>query len=189
MVGTSGDWRHQGWLALLVVAISGFSFVYACAPPFAAFSVLAAMTLSRRDAIRTTVALWLVNQAVGYVILGYPRTVNSFTWGLIMGVAAVLATLLAGQIVARLQTVGGLTRALVALGGTFATYEVVVYAIAVAGLGGTGSFDLPSVGHILVVNVISLAGLYVLYRVGAAVGISSRIAMRETPAPVRVGSR
>jgi hypothetical protein len=136
MVGTSGDWRHQAWLALLVVAIGAFSFVYACAPPFAAFSVLAALTLSRRDAIRTTVTLWLVNQAVGYVILGYPRTVNSFTWGLIMGVAAVLATLLAGQIVARLRTVGGLTRAIVALGGAFATYEVVLYAIAVAGLGG-----------------------------------------------------
>ena len=44
MAGTSGDWRHQAWLAFLVVAISAFSFVYACAPPFAAFSVLAAMT-------------------------------------------------------------------------------------------------------------------------------------------------
>jgi hypothetical protein len=189
MVGTSGDWRHQAWLALLVVAIGAFSFVYACAPPFAAFSVLAALTLSRRDAIRTTVTLWLVNQAVGYVILGYPRTVNSFTWGLIMGVAAVLATLLAGQIVARLRTVGGLTRALVALGGTFATYEVVLYAIAAAGLGGTGSFALPIVGRILVLNVIALAGLYALYRVGAAVGSSGRIAMREPPASVRVGSR
>jgi hypothetical protein len=189
MVGTSGDWRHQAWLALLVVAISAFSFVYACAPPFAAFSVLAAMTLSRRDAIRTTVALWLVNQVVGYVVLGYPRTVNSFSWGLIMGVAAVMATLLAGQIVGRLRTVGGLTRALVALGGTFAAYEVVLYAIAVAGLGGTGSFALSIVSRILVLNVIALAGLYALYRVGAAVGISSRPAMRETPAPVRIGSR
>lgn len=189
MVGTSSDWRHQVWLALLVVAISAFSFVYACAPPFVAFSVLAAMTLSRRDAIRTTVALWLVNQAVGYFILGYPRTVNSFTWGLIMGVAAVMATLLAGQIVARLRSAGGLTRALVALSGTFVTYEVVLYAIAVAGLGGTGSFALPIVGRILVVNVIALAGLYALYRVGAAVGMSSRMAMREATASVRVGSR
>jgi hypothetical protein len=77
----------------------------------------------------------------------------------------------------------------VALGGTFATYEVVLYAIAVAGLGGTGSFALPIVGRILVVNVIALAGLYVLHRAGAAVGISSRIAMRELPASVRVVSR
>lgn len=45
--------------------------------PFAAFGVLAAMTLSRADAIRVTVALWQANQAIGYGILEYPRTVNA----------------------------------------------------------------------------------------------------------------
>lgn len=189
MVGTSGEWRHQAWLALLVIAISAFSYVYACAPPFAAFSVLAAMTLSRRDALRTTVALWLVNQVVGYVVLGYPRTVNSVSWGLVMGVVAVMATLVAGQIVSHLQTAGGLTQALVALGGTFAVYEVVLFSIAAAGLGGTESFALPIVARILVVNVVVLAGLYALYRVGAAVGISSRVGLREAAAPARAASR
>jgi hypothetical protein len=188
MVSKSGDRRHQAWLALLVIATSAFSFVFACAPPFAAFSVLAAMTLSRRDALRTTVALWLVNQVVGYAVLGYPRAVNSFSWGLVMGVVAIMATLVAGQIVSRLRTMGGLTRALVALGGTFAAYEAVLFTIAAAGLGGTESFALPIVGRILVVNVVALAGLYALYRVGAAVGMSSRASRREA-VPARAASR
>jgi hypothetical protein len=50
-------WAHQVWLAGLVVGVSALSFVFACATPFPAFAVLAAMTLSRPDAIRTTVAL------------------------------------------------------------------------------------------------------------------------------------
>jgi len=45
--------------------VSAFSFVFACATPFAAFGVLAAMTLSRADAIRATVALWMANQVIG----------------------------------------------------------------------------------------------------------------------------
>jgi hypothetical protein len=147
------------------------------------------MTLSRRDGLRTTVALWLVNQVVGYVVLGYPRTVNSFSWGLVMGVVAVLATLVAWQIVARLRTAGGLTQALVALGGTFAVDEAVLFTIAVAGLGGTGSFALPSVGRILAVNAAALVGLYALYRVGTAVGISSRAGLREATAPAHAASR
>ena len=188
MLRKSGDWRHHAWLAILVIAISAFSFVFACAPPFAAFGVLAAMTLSRRDALRTTVALWLVNQVIGYAVLGYPRTVNSFNWGLVMGVVAVMASLVAWQIVSRLRTASGLTQALVALGGTFAAYEAVLFTVAVAGLGGTGSFALPIVGRILVVNVAALAGLYALYWVGAAVGLSRRAGMRGATALARPAS-
>ena len=175
---------HQACLACLVVAVSGFSFVFACATPFAAFGVLAAMTLSRTDAIRITVALWLANQVIGYAVLGYPRTVNSFSWGLAIGVAAVLSTGVARLIVPRLQTARGLTKAVVALGGTFAAYEAALFTFAVGGLGGTGSFAAPIVGRILVINAAALAGLYALYRIGVAVGISRPPAV-ATPAPAR----
>ncbi len=59
-------WGHQLWLALLVAASAAFSFVFACATPFAAFAAAAALTLSRRDALRLTVAVWLANQVLGY---------------------------------------------------------------------------------------------------------------------------
>ena len=182
------EWAHQAWLACLVLVISALSFVFACATPFAAFSVLAAMTLSRTDAIRITVALWMANQVIGYAVLEYPRTVNSFSWGLAIGVAAVVSTIVARLILSRLQTARGLTRAVVALGGTFAVYEAALFMVAVAGLGGTGSFAAAIVGRILVINAAALAGLYALYSIGVAVGISRRPAVATTASARPVSS-
>jgi hypothetical protein len=172
------DWRHQAWLAVLVIAISGFSLVFACAAPFAAFGALAAMTLSRGDAIRTTAALWLANQLIGFALLGYPRTANSFAWGLAIGAAAVLATLAAQWVVASLQ-IGGLGRAIAAFAAAFAVYEVAIFGAAIAGLGGLGSFAVPIMRQVLITNVVAVVGLYALYRVGAAVGLAR-------PSPVAV---
>src|SRR5882724_2743216 len=168
------EWAHQAWLACLVLVVSALSFVFACATPFAAFGVLGAMTLSRTDAIRMTVALWMANQVIGYAVLEYPRTVNSFSWGLAIGVAAVASTIVARLILSRLQTARGLTQAVVALGGTFAVYEAALITVPMAGLGGTGSFAAAIVGRILVINAAALAGLYALHRIGVAVGISRR---------------
>ena len=152
--------------------------IFACATPFAAFGVLAAMTLSRTDAIRITVACGWPTRSSGTAVLEYPRTVNSFSWGLAIGAAAVLSTIVARLIVSRLRTARGLTRAVVALAGTFAVYEAALFTAAVAGLGGTGAFAAPIVTRILVINAAALAGLAVLYRLGVAVGISRRPASR-----------
>src|SRR5260370_38439008 len=94
-------WAHQVWLVGLVVGVSALSFVFACATPFAAFAVLAAMTLSRPDAIRTTVALWMVNQVIGYGVLGHPRTLTSATWRLAIAIAAASCSLAPPRIIRR----------------------------------------------------------------------------------------
>jgi hypothetical protein len=158
--------------------------------PFAAFGVLAAMTLSRTDAIRTTVALWMANQIIGYAVLEYPRTLNSFSRGLAIGGAAVLSTIVARLIVSRRRTVRGVTQAIVALGGTFAMYEAALFTVAVAGLGGIGSFAAAIVGRILVINATALGGLYALYRIGVAIGISRPLTVSTTtPARLVAASR
>jgi hypothetical protein len=51
-------------------------------------------------------------------------------------------------------------------------YEGVLFTVAVAGPGGTGGFAGASVGRILVINATALGGLYALYRIGVAIGIS-----------------
>jgi hypothetical protein len=58
---------HHLWLALLVCANIAFSFSFACATPFAAFSTAAALTLNRRDAMLLTGAVWPANQFVGFI--------------------------------------------------------------------------------------------------------------------------
>jgi hypothetical protein len=172
-VSSQAAWRHHVWLALLVVAISAFSFVAACATPFAAFAAVAALTLSRGDAFRITVALWLADQIVGYAIHGYPWTPESFAWGAAIGAAALLATWTARWTVTRLQAAVPLTRALSALLGAFAVYEAALLAVAASGLGGTESFTLRIVTRILAVNVVAFVGLYGLHRVGAMIGLSN----------------
>jgi hypothetical protein len=171
-VSPPAAWRHTVWLALLVVAVSAFSFVAACGTPFAAFAAVAALTLSRGDAFRITVALWVADQIVGYAIHGYPRTPESFAWGAAIGVAALLATWTARWAVTRLQAVPPLTRALSALLGAFTVYEAALLVVAVSGLGGTESFTLGIVTRILAVNSVAFVGLYGLHRVGSMIGLS-----------------
>src|SRR5262245_61644758 len=113
------DWLHRAWRAVLVVAVSGFSLVSARAAPSPRFGALAALTHSRRDALGATFALWLINQVIGFAVLGYPQTANSVVWGLAIGIAAVLGTLAAQWTVRRLTT-QSLARAVAAFAAAFA---------------------------------------------------------------------
>lgn len=166
--------RHQLWLAILIVATIAFTLVFACAAPFAAFGAAAALTLSRRDALLATVALWLVNQITGYLVVGYPWTLNSVAWGPALGIAAVLGTLSAQWVVRRLAEAGGLVRALTALILAFAVYEVAIFLVSAALLGGLEMFAPVIVGQVFVTNVAALVGLYGLNRLGASLGLRRR---------------
>ena len=166
--------RHQLWLAILAVATIAFTLVFACAAPFAALGAAAALTLSRRDALLATVALWLVDQAAGYLIVGYPWTLHSVAWGPAIGVASVLGTLSAQWTVRRLAEAGDLVRALAAMILAFAAYEVAIFLVSVALLGGTEMFAPRIVGQVFVTNVAALVGLYGLNRLGESLGLRRR---------------
>ena len=159
------------WLAIMVAAVTGFSLVFACAPPFAAFGAIAAMTLSRRDAVGVTIALWLANQLIGFGLLGYPWTANSVGWGVAMGVVAVVSTLVAQRIVARLGDASALVQGVLALIGSFAIYELLLIAGSLAWLGGLESYAPAIVARIFAVNCLALAGLALLHRVAALAGL------------------
>jgi hypothetical protein len=176
------SWGHQLWLALLVAASATFSFVFACATPFAAFAAAAALTLSRRDALRLTVAVWLANQVLGYAVLKYPWTANSFAWGAVLGAAAVLTTVAARGVTLRLAGRSYGVLALATLLAAFMVYEGVLFAVAVAWLGGTESFTPLIVGRIFSVNVVALIGLYALHRVGVGVGLIGPSTLRLSAA-------
>ena len=175
-------WGHEFWLALLVAASAAFSFVFACATPFAAFAAAAALTLSRRDALRLTVAVWLANQVLGYAVLQYPWTANSFAWGAVLGAAAVLTTVAARGVALRLAGRSYGVLALATLLAAFMVYEGVLFAVAMAWLSGTESFTLPIVGRSFAVNVVALIGLYALHRVGVAVGLTGPSTLRLSAA-------
>jgi hypothetical protein len=166
--------RHHLWLATLVVATFAFALVFACAAPFAAFGAVAALTLSRRDALLVTVALWLANQLTGFLVLGYPWTLTSLAWGPAIGIAAVLGTLSAQWAVQRLARTSALRQALGAFLLAFCVYEAVIFVASVAGLGAIEMYAPAILGRVFVTNVAALVGLYALNRLGATLGLRRR---------------
>ena len=160
----SDGWRHHLWLALLIGASLAFTFGFACAVPFAAFGAIAAMTLPRRDALLLTVALWLVNQIVGFGFLPYPWDGTTLAWGAILGGIAVLSTA-AAQAVIRRQ--GIIVMAVMSFAAAFIVYEGGLYLISATVMGGAEDFAAMIVIRILEINA---AGFVVLLAAGLLAG-------------------
>jgi hypothetical protein len=179
-------WFRPLWLALLIIAIAALTTGYACITPFAAFAVIAATTLSRRNAVILAVALWLTNQVVGFGVLSYPWTASTFAWGIAIGGAAVIATLAAHWAVRRLAAFHILARMAAGFAGAFVLYEVALYVVAVSMLGGTEAFAPAIVGQVLFANAVTLVGLVALHRlVVAGTAVLSRRRCAQ-PSPARL---
>ena len=176
-------WFRPLWLGLLIAAIAAITTGYTCITPFAAFAVIAATTLSRRDAVVLALALWLTNQAVGFGVLNYPWTAPTLAWGVAIGAAAVVATLVADSAVRRLAALHALARMAAGFAAAFVLYELALYAAAVSVLGGADAFAPAIVGQVLFVNAVTLVGLVGLHQlvVGAAV-LSRRRRADASPA-------
>jgi hypothetical protein len=176
-------WFRPLWLSLLIAAIAALTTGYTCITPFAAFAVIAAMTLSRRDAVILAVALWLTNQVVGFGVLNYPWTASTFAWGLAIGAAAVIAALAAHWAVRKLPAFHVLARMAAGFAGAFVLYEVTLYVVAESMLGGTEAFAPAIVGQVLFANAVTLVGLVALHQlvVGAAV-LNRRRRAQASPA-------
>ncbi|MGF1493382.1 MAG: hypothetical protein ACFBSC_13195 [Microcoleaceae cyanobacterium] len=91
-------WRSMAngrfWpFALLVVGVAS-NGVYAHVP-LAALACMSGATLSRRRAVGIALLIWLVNQAIGFGLRGYPLTSTAFTWGALMGIGTLLAAVAA----------------------------------------------------------------------------------------------
>jgi hypothetical protein len=99
---------------------------FACAVPFAAFGAVSAMTLPRRDALLLAVALWLINQVIGFAVLHYPWDGMTLAWGAILGATALLSTA-AAQAAMRGQ--GVVVTAATSFAAAFLVYEGGLYLI------------------------------------------------------------
>jgi hypothetical protein len=172
-------WRPALWLALLVAASVAFTLGLACAMPFAAIGAAAAMTLGRRDALILTAAAWLANQVVGFAFLSYPMTADTVTWGVVLGIVAVLTTLAAVESTRRIARQGTLIAALVGFCGAFIVYEGGLFLVSATWLGGTEDFAPAIVAYILAINAGAFLGLMALHGVGAAIGLASKQPLRE----------
>jgi hypothetical protein len=173
--------RHRLWLALLIASSVGFTLGFACAVPFAAFGAVAALTLKRRDALLLIVALWLVNQVIGFTILHYPWDAMTFTWGVVLGGVALLTTVAAQGVIRGQNVVAAMLAGFVA---AFVVYEGGLYLVSAVALGGTEDFNAQIVARILAINAAAFAGLLATSFLIAAAGRSPSAALGRAATPI-----
>jgi hypothetical protein len=99
-------------------------------------------------------------------------------------VAAVVALLAARVLAERLRARGLLGAGAAAFAGAFVAYQAVLVASTATLPSGAEALSLPVVGWVLRVNLLSLAGLLILYRLAVWIGLVTRepLATRATVA-------
>jgi len=152
--------RNAAWLVLLIAAALLSSVTFACVTPFAAFAVLTAATLNPSRALAAMAAIWLANQAMGFLFLGYPFDGSSLAWGGAIGVAALAATAATAVAIrsARLPAAPRLAAGFVA---ALAVYEGLLWAVSL-GLGGSGNFTPDIVAKVALSGVCWLVAIAIL---------------------------
>lgn len=158
-------------IALLAGASILATFPLACATPFAAFAVVAALMLPLRTAALAMATVWLLNQAIGFGLLGYPQTANAAAWGIVMGAAALLATAAAAIVVNGIRS-NVVLAAILGLVASYAVWELALLAASRV-LGGEEAMVADIVTRLGVVNLLWLAGLLGVLEVGR-LAIASR---------------
>ena len=148
------------------------SLTFACATPFAAFAALAGAMLPLSAALPVVLAAWIVNQAIGFGVLGYPMEMNTLLWGLAIGVAALAATAVSAR-VPRSSTGGRAATLTLAVIAAYAVYEIVLLAFAPA-LGGSGAFTMTIIARLGLLNVLWMLGLVAACEIAALLIAATR---------------
>jgi len=164
-------------LTMLTAACALASLAFACATPFAAFAVFAGVALPLPIALVVVAVAWIVNQAIGFGVLGYPIDLNTMFWGGAIGTAALIATIVSAavlRVVTRLSAPIGLGLTLLA---AYAAYEIVLFAFTPI-LGGSGAFTLTIIARLGLLNVTWMVGLLAVF--GALSALSSWCEQRLT---------
>ncbi len=144
--------RPYAWIAILVCVSVALSLGLACAMPFAALAAVAALTLTRRDALLLVGLAWLANQAVGFGALHYPRESDTLAWGLALLAVSMLATLGAGINVRRFGALPKIAVALVVFVPAFAIYEGLLVLVTISVSGAMEAYEPEVVAKIFAVN-------------------------------------
>ena len=160
--------RSTVWIVLITVSSVLFSLGFACATPFAALAAIAGSKMTRANGIALVTACWLANQAVGYLVLDYPRTPGSFGWGFAIGTAAIVATFAAHEL-NRLAWHPIINTA-AAFAVAFVVYQAALYS-ATAVLPSGGGFALAVILYVGKINLLGFAALLAVYHLSVAAGL------------------
>jgi hypothetical protein len=155
------------WVMILTMAVIGGTFALSCITPFAALAVALGGTVGLRASLRIMTVVWFANQAVGFGFFHFPRTPNTFLWGVAIGGAAFMTTIAASVIMKYALSRAAPLRLGVALLLSFGVYEMTLLAAAVL-LGGLETFRPALVAQLAFINAVSFVGIVALNEVAAA---------------------
>ncbi len=148
------------WAAVLGLTAALGSYGLACVFPFAAIAALAAVTLPTRQAAILLGATWLVNQTIGFALLGYPHDAQAIAWGLIIGVAAFAGLAAARAVTAREAHLLS-PRTIVALVAAIVAYQAIMFGGAII-MDGFESSTPAIVADVVRNDLLWFAGLTVM---------------------------
>jgi hypothetical protein len=149
------------WIVILALAGLGGSLVISCVTPFVALAIALAGTLRLGTALKVMTAIWLTNQFIGFVFFHFPRTANTILWGLAVGGAALLSTIVAAAVIKHAALWFTAVRLGLALLMGYAVYEASLF-LAALFLGGVETFSPTIVAQLGFVNLAWLIGLLAL---------------------------
>lgn len=85
---------NSNWWQLSLITIGSASSIIYPHVPLVGFAAVAGNTLTRKKALITAMSIWFASQLYGFTVRQYPRTLESLTWGLVMGLGILLVTYL-----------------------------------------------------------------------------------------------
>lgn len=193
----STSWRRPLWISLLVAASVAFTLGFACATPLAAFAALAALTMTRRDALLLIGLVWLANQSVGFGVLHYPWTEDCLAWGAGLGVVALLSVLGAEFVARRSIALNGILTLTLVFLVAFGVYEGLLFIASMTFQSGVEDYTAAIVGRIFAINAVAFLGLLAANWLSVSVGLvleprrqlvaTGRRSQRHGTAPIRAG--
>jgi hypothetical protein len=155
------------WLLILTVAAVGATVALSCVTPFAGLAVALAGTVGLCTSLRVMIAVWVMNQLIGFGLFHFPGTRDTFLMGVAIGAAAIIGTIAAGAVLNRVRTRRVLLRLSVAVMVSFVSYELALLA-PVMFLGDLETFRPAIVAELALVNVVALIGMVALNEALAA---------------------
>ncbi|MGK7948231.1 MAG: hypothetical protein AB4368_05355 [Xenococcaceae cyanobacterium] len=149
----------RNWWQLCLIAIGSASSIIYYHVPLVAFAAVTGNTLTRKKALITTMSIWFASQLYGFTIRQYPLTLESLTWGLVMGLGTLLVTWLVTlrPKFSHYNFQGYLIWLAIAVVGGYAIYQGSI--LLVAQLMGGHGLTAVMLGRIFVKNVIWAVGL------------------------------
>jgi len=169
---TSIGWRKPVWIGLLAAFSVVFALGFACATPLAAFAAVAALTMTRRDALLLVGLVWLASQCVGFGLLHYPWTADSLAWGAGFGVIGLLSVFAAEFSAKAFDGGNRVLASIAAFLAAFAVYEGLLFVASISFQSGIENYTAAVAGRIFAINAIAFIGLVAVSKLGASAGLA-----------------